>query len=100
MPAQSVDPGIDEEREHEGGEGAAHDDAGEERQDELDPAHRAAERLTARTYPWGEPGVGVDRTSAPSCPQAWGRRAAVAIRPVGPCPRFLTRRKAKRRVPA
>jgi hypothetical protein len=43
-------------------------DAGEERKDELDTAHRtAAEVLTARTYPVGDPGVGVDRTSAPSC---------------------------------
>jgi hypothetical protein len=39
MPAQSVDPGIDEEREHEAIEGATHEDASEERQDELDPAH-------------------------------------------------------------
>jgi hypothetical protein len=31
MPAQSVDPRIDEEREHEAVEGAAHDHAGEER---------------------------------------------------------------------
>jgi hypothetical protein len=51
MPAQSVDPGIDEEREHEAVEGAAHDHAGEEGPDELDPAHRsAALELTARTY--------------------------------------------------
>jgi hypothetical protein len=53
MPAQSVNPGIDEEREDEAVEGAAHDDAGEERQDELDPAHRPATGLTARTYPVG-----------------------------------------------
>jgi hypothetical protein len=51
MPAESVDPGIDEEREHEAVEGAAHDHAGEEGRDELEPAHRAAaEGLTARTY--------------------------------------------------
>jgi hypothetical protein len=57
MPAQSVDPGIDEEREHEAVEGAAHDHAGEERQDKLEPAHRAAEQeLTARTYPVGGTG--------------------------------------------
>jgi hypothetical protein len=30
MPAQSVDPRIDEEREHEAVEGTAHDDAGED----------------------------------------------------------------------
>ena len=40
MPAQSVDPGIDEEGEHEPVEGA-HDDAGEEREDELDAGHGA-----------------------------------------------------------
>ena len=75
MPAQSVDPRIDEQREHEAVEGAAHDDAGEEGQDELDPAHRAVAGLTARTYPGshrGNPGVGVDRTSAPSCPKRAG----------------------------
>ena len=57
MPAHLVDPGVDEEREHEAVERAAHDDAGEERQDELDPTHRAAaEGLTARTFPAGGPG--------------------------------------------
>jgi len=50
---QSIDPGIDEEREHKAVEGAAHDHAGEERQDELDPAHRPATGLTAQTYPVG-----------------------------------------------
>ena len=56
MPAQAVDPGIDEEREHEAVQGAAHDHAGEEGQDELDPVHRAIEVLTARTYPVGGTG--------------------------------------------
>jgi hypothetical protein len=57
MPAQSVDPGIDEERQHEAVEGTTHHHAGEEREDELDPAHAAAtEELTARTYPVGGPG--------------------------------------------
>ena len=56
MPAQWVDPGIDEEREQEVVEGTAHDDAGEERQDELDPAQRGASGLTARTYPVGGTG--------------------------------------------
>jgi hypothetical protein len=56
MPAESVDPRIDEEREQEAVEGAAHDDAGEEREDELDAAHRASAGLTARTYPVG--GIG------------------------------------------
>ena len=53
MPAQSVDPGIDEEREHEAVEGAAHDHAGEERQDELDPAHRAADGVDGADVPGG-----------------------------------------------
>jgi len=43
MPAQSVDPRIDEERQHEAVEGAAHDDTGEEGKDELETAHRGAE---------------------------------------------------------
>jgi len=66
MPAQSVDPRIDEERKHEAVEEDAHDHPGEERQDELHPAHRATGELTARTYPLGEPGVDLVRTSAPS----------------------------------
>ena len=76
MPAQSVDPRIDEEREHEAVEGAAHDHAGEERQDELDPAHRAAAGLTARTYPVGGTGsrCGSDqRAVMPSRVRAAGR---------------------------
>jgi hypothetical protein len=56
MPAQSVDPRIDEEREHEAIEGTAHDDAGKEGEDELDPAHRTTGGLTARTYPVGGTG--------------------------------------------
>jgi hypothetical protein len=56
MPAQSVDPGIDEEREHEPVKSAAHEDAGEERQDELNAAHQVAKGLTARTYPVGGTG--------------------------------------------
>src|SRR3970282_1406706 len=83
MPAQSVDPRIDKEREHEAVECAAHDRAGEERQGELDPAHRVTAELTARTYPGG-PGVGVDQTSAPSCRRGCGPRAEVSIRPFGP----------------
>jgi hypothetical protein len=38
MPAHLVDPGVDEEREHEAVERPSHDDASEERQDELDAA--------------------------------------------------------------
>jgi ABC-2 type transport system ATP-binding protein len=51
MPAKSVDPGIDEEREQEAVEGAAHRDPREEGEGELDPAHLAAAGLTARAYP-------------------------------------------------
>jgi len=56
MPAQSVDPRIDEEWEHKPVEGAAHEHAGEECEDELDAAHRVADGLTARTYPVGGTG--------------------------------------------
>ncbi len=41
MPAQSADPGIDEQREDKAVGSIAHHHAGEERQGELDPAHRA-----------------------------------------------------------
>ena len=57
MPAQSVDPGVDEERQHEAIERATHQDAGEERRDELEAVHRVTgEGLTARTYPVGGTG--------------------------------------------
>ena len=56
MPAQSVDPRIDEEREHEAVEGDAHGDPGEEGEDELDSGHRTIALLTARTYPVGGAG--------------------------------------------
>ena len=57
MPADAVDPGIDEEWEHEAVERAAHEHAGEERDDEIDLGHRwADELLTARTYPVGGAG--------------------------------------------
>jgi hypothetical protein len=64
-------------------EGAAHGDAGEEGQDELDPAHDATEGLTARTYPVGELGVDLDRTSAPSCPKRGGGRGAFLVGRLG-----------------
>src|SRR5450759_3543271 len=85
MPAHSVDPRIDESREQPAVEDHAHDDAREEGHGELDLAHQALKGLTARAYPVGSPGVGVVRTSAPSCPQAGGERAAVATRPFVPC---------------
>ena len=56
MPASAVDPRIDNEGEHEEVESAAHEHAGEECCDELDPGHRAAAGLTARTYPVGGTG--------------------------------------------
>ena len=56
MPAQSVDPGIDEEREHKEVEGTTHEHADEKGQHELEPVHRATEGLTARTYPVGGTG--------------------------------------------
>ena len=57
MPAQSVDPGIDEDGENEAVEGATHEDPCQEGQDELHAVHRpASEGLTARTYPVGGTG--------------------------------------------
>jgi hypothetical protein len=57
MPAHFVDPGVDEEREDEAVERAAHHDAGEERHHELEAVHRPApEGVTARTYPVGGTG--------------------------------------------
>ena len=50
-PAQSVDPGVDERREHPAVEDDAGDDAREESEGELALAHRAAEGSTVRTYP-------------------------------------------------
>lgn len=83
MPAQSVDPGIDEEREYEAVEGAAHHHACEEGQQEIDAGHRAtAEGLTARTYPVGGTGSrpGSDqRAVMPSRVRATGRRFYLAV---------------------
>lgn len=56
MPADAVDPGIDEEWEHEAVQGTAQEHAGQECDDKLDAAHRAEGRLTARTYPVGGTG--------------------------------------------
>jgi hypothetical protein len=56
MPARSVDPDVDENREHEAIEGTAHDHAGEEGEKEFDLAHQVAAGLTARTYPVGGTG--------------------------------------------
>ncbi len=71
MPAHSVDPRIDKQRKYKAVEGAAHDHAGEECEDELEPAHRVTRIVDgADVTGGGKPGVGVDRTSAPSCPEA------------------------------
>ena len=56
MPTHSVDPRIDERREHPAIEEDAGDNAREEREGELDLAHRATPGLTARTYPAGGAG--------------------------------------------
>jgi hypothetical protein len=47
-------------------------------------AMRRRGRTLGRNRPGG-PGVGVDRTSAPSCPEACGRRSAIPSWPIGPC---------------
>ena len=73
MPAQSVDPRIDEEREHKAVEGAAHDHAGEEGHGELDPAHRPATGLPARTYPEGGSGSRCGSDQRAVMPQGWRR---------------------------
>jgi hypothetical protein len=56
--------------------------AGEEGKDELDPGLDATEGLTARTR-WGEPGVDLDRTSAPSCPKRGSGRRAFLVGRLG-----------------
>jgi len=53
MPAQSVDPRIDEGRNQPAVEEDAHHDAREEGEHEIDIAHRAAAAVTARAYPVG-----------------------------------------------
>jgi hypothetical protein len=76
MPAQSVDPRIDEQREHEADAGAAHDDAGEEGEDELHLAHQAAAALTARTYPVGGTGSRCGSDQRAVMPSRVGQRRA------------------------
>jgi hypothetical protein len=76
MPAQSVDPRIDEQREHEAVECASDDDAGEQCQHELDPANRAAEGLTARTYPVGGTGSRCGSDQRAVMPSRVGQRRA------------------------
>jgi hypothetical protein len=92
---RSVDAGVDEEREHEVVEGATHDDPGEEGCDELEPAHRAAGELTARTYPVGGTGSRCGSHQRSVMRKWWRRRAAVSRWPIGPC-----RRQAHRLVSA
>jgi hypothetical protein len=73
MPAQSVDPRIDEQREHEAVKSAAHEDAGEE-PGGVRPAYRPATGLTARMYPVG------NRESVWIGP---ARRLGLSVRAVG-----------------
>jgi hypothetical protein len=56
MPAESVDPGVDEGRQEPAVESDPHGDPGEEREDELDPAHRVAMGSTTRMLPAGGSG--------------------------------------------
>jgi len=53
MPAQSVDPGIDEQGEHEAVEGTAHDHAGEERRDQLEPRSSGGRGVDGADVPGG-----------------------------------------------
>ena len=87
MQTESVDPRIDEGREQPAVEGDAHGDPGEEGEDELDSGHRSIALLTARTYPVGESGSRRGSDQRAVMPQACRRRAAVSIRPFGPCRR-------------
>jgi len=48
------------------------------------PRGRRRGRTRGRNRP-GSPGVGVDQTSAPSCPQGSGSGGRMTIRPFGPC---------------
>jgi hypothetical protein len=87
MPAQSVDPGIDERREEPAVEGDAHRDTGGEGEGELDAVHpEAVEGLTARTYPVGGPGSRCGSDQRAVMPQGCGRQIAVSSWPIGPCP--------------
>ena len=73
---------IDEERDHEAVEGAAHDHDGQERQEELDPAHRPANRVDGADVPGGgnreSVWIGRARRHALSV-RATGRSCAVAV---------------------
>ena len=83
MPTQSVDPRIDEERQHEAVESAAHDHAGEEGQDELDPPHRATIELTARTYAVAGTGSRCGSDQRAVMAQGCGRLDAVLVGRLG-----------------
>jgi hypothetical protein len=57
MPASSVDPGIDEERQYKEVERTTHEHARQEGHHEVESVHQATgQRLTARTYPMGGTG--------------------------------------------
>ncbi len=72
MPAQSVDPRIDEEREQPGAECAAHDHAGEEGQGQPPPRSSGHQGVDgAHTRPAG-PGSRCGSDQRTVMPQAWG----------------------------
>lgn len=83
MPAQSVDPGVDEERKRPAVGGDPHRNAGEEREDGLGSAHRAAtEGLTARTYPVGGTGNRCGSDQRAVMRQARGSRRSESYSPL------------------
>jgi hypothetical protein len=77
MPAHPGDPRINERREQPAIEEDAGDDAREEGEGELDLAHRALARLTARAYP------GSQQAWGPGCRGGSNQRAVMPPR-VGP----------------
>ena len=81
MPASAVDPGIDNEGEHEEVESAAHEHAGEEGHHELEPVHRAPAGLTARTYPVGGTGSRCGSHQRAVMREASGDGRRIPIRP-------------------
>src|SRR5689334_15264282 len=85
MPASSVDPGIDEERQYEEVERTTHEHARQEGHHELEPAHPAAAKgSTARTYPVGGTGSRSGSDQRAVMREGWARRAALSTWPIGP----------------
>ena len=83
MPVRSVEPGVDECRQQPAIEGAAHDHAGEECEQELDLAHRVVTGLTARTYPVGGTGSRCGSDQRAVMPQGWGAEARFLVGRLG-----------------